>query len=117
MSWNYIDQARQEFLQACGGDESSWDDSTLLLDLFALLVISKGTTCTSEDVRHAWAIRDDREQQRRAVLAPEFDARCAAETRDSIRTAAAELVTSGNPPTALRLLSTSHVGPTTVGPS
>lgn len=50
---NYIQRARQFLIEALG---SEYECEPELLDLYCLLVLTRGRDCTLEDVHDAWAV-------------------------------------------------------------
>lgn len=47
-------------MDVIGGGEQLWVGEELLLDLYTLLVLVKGTACDSSDIWHAWHVAAER---------------------------------------------------------
>ena len=99
MTNTYITQARTALLAALGDTGHDWASpwhEQRLLDLYTLLVLVKGTECSTEDVHDAWAVARQRERPDHRDLVP-FDqleesiATFDIPFRDAIRTAARQL--------------------------
>lgn len=59
---SYVTQARAALLQALGETEADWDSAgeRLLLDLYTLLVLQRGSECSCADIHDAWAVARQR---------------------------------------------------------
>lgn len=70
MNGNYVEKVR-EALKARVDDYERWgEDAGTLLDLYALLAISKGQQTTMEDVHHAWGFWTNRNRPDHKDLVP-----------------------------------------------
>ena len=93
----YIEQARAALLDALGDTEREWDAERPLLDLYTLLVLTRGTACTSQDIHDAWAVARQHTRPEHPDLVP-FEALTPqvqgydVKYRDAVRAAAAALI-------------------------
>lgn len=70
MKRTYIEQVRAALLAALGENEQAWDNDRPLLDLYTLLVLTRGMDCTCEDIHDAWAIARQRTRPEHPALVP-----------------------------------------------
>lgn len=94
----YIEQARSAFL-ASSAHRDTWDPDAnpALTDLYVLLVLTRGTACTNEDIHHAWSASVYRHRPGHRSLVPyeELPANVQGYDtpfRDAVRNAAATLI-------------------------
>ena len=105
MTDTYITRARTALLAALG-DTEGWPLTVReqrLLDLYTLLVLTKGTECSTEDVHDAWAVARQRERPEHPALVPfslldDSAAKRDIPYRDAIRSAARRLAGPGARP-------------------
>ena len=88
-----IRQARSRFLAALDETEGLWEHEQMLLDLYTLLVLTRGADCTCEDIVAAQTIASLRGELQSGVLDLSFppDVAAAVEFRDAVLLAAVEL--------------------------
>jgi len=96
MTDTYITRARTALLTALDDTELDWEREQRLLDLYTLLVLIRGTECSTEDVHDAWAVARQRERPEHPDLVPFDQLEDSVATfdipfRDAIRTAARQL--------------------------
>lgn len=66
---SYVESARGALLTALDTPEAVWADGRLL-DLYTLLVLTRGPACTSTDVHDAWAVARTRTRPDHPNLVP-----------------------------------------------
>lgn len=66
----YIQDARAALLAALGETEQKWANEQPLLDLYTLLVLTRGEQCTCEDIHEAWAVARQRTRPEHPDLVP-----------------------------------------------
>jgi hypothetical protein len=70
MTETYVQQARAALLAELATVDPGWAPGERLLDLYTLLVLTKGTACTSQDVHDAWAADAARDRPGHPDLVP-----------------------------------------------